>query len=183
MLFHDALVDDVRDRLTRLTPHDMAREAYDATVALLADGPAVLGKANPGAHVTASALVVSHDLSRVLLCLHGKARKWMQLGGHLEPGDPTLFTAALREVAEESGLDDVEADPVPIDVDRHLAPCNGGRAWHHDVRFALRAAPGATPRVSDESLDLAWVPAGDLPEPLAGATARLVPLALGRFSG
>ncbi|HEY1176759.1 MAG TPA: NUDIX domain-containing protein [Phytomonospora sp.] len=169
--------------MTAWTPHDRAREAYDATVALLGGGPAVLAKANHGAHVTASALVVSHDLSRVLLCLHGKARKWMQLGGHIEPGDPTLLAAALREVAEESGLTAVEADPVPIDVDRHLARCGGGEAWHHDVRFAFRAGPGAVPRVSDESLDLAWAPAGDLPEPLAGATARLVPLAVARFSG
>ncbi|GIG64970.1 8-oxo-dGTP pyrophosphatase MutT (NUDIX family) [Phytomonospora endophytica] len=177
------LFDDVRDRLSRWTPHAEAREAYEATVVLLDDGPAVLAKANPGAHVTASALVVSHDLSEVLLCLHGKARKWMQLGGHIEPGDATLLAAALREVAEESGLAGVQADPVPIDVDRHRARCGGGEAWHHDVRFAFRAAPGATPRVSDESLDLAWVPAGDLPEPLAAATARLVPLAVGRFSG
>ncbi|MEV0644216.1 NUDIX domain-containing protein [Phytomonospora sp. NPDC050363] len=177
------LFDDVCDRLTRWTPHEQAREAHAATLGLLVEGPAVLSKANEGAHVTASALVVSHDLASVLLCLHGKARKWMQLGGHIEATDATLLAAALREVAEESGLTGVEADPVPIDVDRHRARCGGGEAWHHDVRFAFRAAEGAKPRISDESLDLAWVPAGRLPQPLAAATARLVPLALGRFSG
>lgn len=177
------LYDDVRDRLTRWTPHEAAREAHTSTVALLGDGPGVILKANPGAHVTASALVVSHDLGRVLLCLHGKARMWMQLGGHIELGDESLVAAAVREVAEESGITDIEVDPVPIDVDRHLAPCSGGHAWHHDVRFAMRAAEGAVPVVSDESLDVAWVPAGALPSPLASGTAHLVPLALARFSG
>ncbi len=41
---------------------------------------------------------------RVLLTLHKTVDRWLQLGGHCEPGDTTLAGAALREAAEESGL-------------------------------------------------------------------------------
>jgi hypothetical protein len=36
-------------------------------------------------HLTAGALVLSHDGDQVLLNLHRKARRWFAFGGHLEP--------------------------------------------------------------------------------------------------
>ena len=35
-------------------------------------------------HLTAGALVLSHDGTQVLLNLHRKARRWFAFGGHLE---------------------------------------------------------------------------------------------------
>lgn len=177
------LLDDVGDKLSRYRPGEDRRAAREAALALLDAGPAVVtGRAHPAGHFTASALVLSHELDHVLLVLHRKVLRWLQPGGHLEPTDATLAGAVRREVAEETGLGDIALDPVPIDLDRHLAPC-GGRAWHHDLRFAARAAPGATPVVSEESLDVRWAPLGALPRPLGTATARLIPLALARLSG
>ena len=40
----------------------------------------------------------------MLLTLHRKVGRWLQLGGHCEPADTTLAGAALREATEESGL-------------------------------------------------------------------------------
>ncbi|MEU5949510.1 NUDIX domain-containing protein [Micromonospora sp. NPDC047465] len=154
-----------------------AAEARDRTVRLLAAGPVAMSRARRAGHVTASALVLDATGSRVLLCLHGKFRKWVQLGGHCEPADRTLAGAALREAGEESGIAGLRIDPVPIDVDIHPVNCQGG-SLHYDVRFAVLAPPAATERVSDESEALAWFPPDHLPEPLAGGTAKLVAPAL-----
>ena len=50
----------------------------------------------PG-HVTASALVLDDTGDRVLLTLHPRLRRWVQLGGHCEDEDDDLVAAALRE--------------------------------------------------------------------------------------
>lgn len=134
-------------------------------------------------HLTASTLVLDHDRTHVLLTLHAKARRWFQLGGHCEPGDTTLAGAALREATEESGLDPVDLDPVPLDLDEHEVPfCGpaGGAPVHHlDVRFLALARPGAAYAVSQESLDLRWWPVRALPAEAADLQ-RLVGRAVDR---
>ncbi|MBM7080531.1 NUDIX hydrolase [Micromonospora humida] len=164
--------------LTGWTPTGPAAEgARDRTLDLLADGPVALTRHHLPGHLTASALILDAAGERVLLCLHGKLHRWVQLGGHCEPGDATLAGAALREATEESGIPGLVIDPVPIDVDIHPVRCQGG-SLHHDVRFAVFAPPGAVEQVSDESEALGWFPTDRLPEPLAGGTAKLVAPAL-----
>ncbi|MEU5938273.1 NUDIX hydrolase [Micromonospora sp. NPDC047548] len=154
-----------------------ATEARDRTLELLTAGPVAMSRSHRPGHVTASALVLDATGARVLLCLHGKFRRWVQLGGHCEPADRTLAGAALREATEESGIVGLAVDPVPIDVDIHPVACQGG-SLHYDVRFAVFAPPGAVERVSDESEALGWFPPDRLPEPLAGGTVQLVAPAL-----
>ncbi|WP_420117958.1 NUDIX hydrolase [Micromonospora sp.] len=164
--------------LTGWTPAGPAAAgARDRTLDLLADGPVALTRHHLPGHLTASALILDAAGERVLLCLHGKLHRWVQLGGHCEPGDATLAGAALREATEESGIPGLVIDPVPIDVDIHPVRCQGG-SLHHDVRFAIFAPPGAVEQVSDESEALGWFPTDRLPEPLAGGTAKLVAPAL-----
>ncbi|MDM4722580.1 NUDIX domain-containing protein [Micromonospora sp. WMMA1363] len=164
--------------LRRWTPTSAAAaEARDRTLDLLSAGPVTMNRAHRVGHVTASALVLDATGERVLLCLHGKFHQWVQLGGHCEPGDPTLAAAALREATEESGVAGLRIDPVPIDVDIHPVGCQGG-SFHHDVRFAALAPSGAAVRVSEESEELGWFPSDRLPEPLAGGTTQLIAPAL-----
>jgi 8-oxo-dGTP pyrophosphatase MutT (NUDIX family) len=162
---------------------DLARKR---TLELLGAGPQAMSRAHREGHVTASALVVD-EAGRVLLCLHGRLGKWMQLGGHCEPGDTTLAGAALREATEESGIEGLTLDPDPIDVDVHDVRCGPGdgtpatASTHYDVRFLLRAPAGATEQISDESAALDWFRPDDLPAPLASATARQIPPAIARL--
>ncbi|MEV7329072.1 NUDIX hydrolase [Micromonospora sp. NPDC093244] len=154
-----------------------AATARERTLAVLAAGPVAMSRQHRPGHLTASALILDPTGSRVLLCLHGKFGMWVQLGGHCEPTDETLVAAALREATEESGIDGLRIDPVPIDVDVHQVACQGG-SLHFDVRFAVLAPPGAVEQVSDEAEALGWFPPDALPEPLAGGTAQLVAPAL-----
>jgi 8-oxo-dGTP pyrophosphatase MutT (NUDIX family) len=128
------------------------------------------------AHLTASALVLDHAGERVLLTLHRKGGFWGQLGGHCEPQDGTLAAAALREATEESGIAGLRlVGDGPVDLDRHaLSTAFGTCGEHLDVRYAVVAPPGAEPVVSEESDDLAWFSAGDLPGTAVEDLARLV---------
>lgn len=156
-----------------------ARERY---LAHLAERPDGLSRACYPDHLTASTLVLGPDLSQVLLTLHRKAGRWFQLGGHCEPGDETLLGAARREAVEESGLAGLELDPVPVQLSEHPVPFCGSRGGvrHLDVRFLAVAPAGAVPAASAESLDVAWWPAGDLPDPQPDMV-ELVSLALDRL--
>lgn len=117
----------------------------------------------PG-HVTASAWIVSPDHRRFLLTHHRKLDRWLQLGGHAD-GDPDVFSVALREAREESGMRDFDwrgasgdEGPLPLDVDVHPIPARPGEPAHehHDLRFLLVARPGQEIAVSRESKALAW---------------------------
>src|SRR2546423_14301508 len=76
-------------------------------------------------HLTGSALVVSRVGAAVLLLHHPKLGRWLQPGGHAEPGEADGETVALREAREETGLRDLELHPQaprPLDVDIHQIP-------------------------------------------------------------
>jgi 8-oxo-dGTP pyrophosphatase MutT (NUDIX family) len=116
-------------------------------------------------HLTASALVISPDRQHVLLDLHGKVGRWLQFGGHLEPGDASVADGALREAHEESGIDALRLLPGgPARLDRHRAPCSPSARDHLDVQFLAEAPREAVPRASTESITVAWWAIDALPD-------------------
>jgi 8-oxo-dGTP pyrophosphatase MutT (NUDIX family) len=110
-------------------------------------------------HVTTSGLVLSPDRERILLVFHPRLRRWLQPGGHLEPGDPDIVSAARREVWEETGVMlDHAAPPVLVGIDVHHIPANPAepRHQHHDLVFGFVARDeGAEPV---EARRAAWCP-------------------------
>ncbi|CAM5278975.1 NUDIX hydrolase [Streptomyces hirsutus] len=153
------------------------RQAYLDHLAAHPDG---MGKACHAGHLTASALVVDPGRGRVLLTLHRKLRMWLQMGGHCEPGDPSLAAAALREATEESGIAGLTLlAGGPVRLDRHAipAPCH----WHFDVQYAAVAAPDAVHAISDESLDLRWFPYDEVAGVADASVVRLLEATLTRL--
>ena len=132
----------------------------------------------PG-HITASSLVLDHTGGTVLLTLHPRVGRWIQLGGHCEESDTTLVDAAMREATEESGMSGLRIDPVLLSAHTHPITCSLGVPTRHlDLRFLVTAPKGAVPVSSSESDDLRWWPVDALPDTAEQDTiAHLVALA------
>lgn len=160
---HTAAVAALTDWQPDALDQDSLRHAF---LSYLAARPDACRRSCVPGHLTASMLLLDADREHALLTLHPRVGLWLQLGGHCEDGDTSLVTAALREGAEESGIDGIAIDPLPLTLAVHPITCSLGVPTRHlDVRFLGVAPPGAVPRRSSESVDLAWWPLTDLTTP------------------
>ena len=140
---------DLRAALLRHAPAD-ERESADLgrIVRFVAAEADPFDRGNPYAHLTGSAFVVSAAGDRVLLLHHRKLGRWLQPGGHADPGESSGETVALREAREETGLAGLSLHPRaprPFDVDVHDIPTRGREAAHQhlDLRYLVVAPAGA----------------------------------------
>jgi 8-oxo-dGTP pyrophosphatase MutT (NUDIX family) len=181
----------------RLLPSSNPAIAVDYLGALVADDPDILAwramlcsmvrtmpglaeRAHPGGHLTASTVVVDPQHERALAIFHPKFERWLQVGGHCD-GDTNLCGVALREAVEETGLDDLRIDPVPIRVSMHTGEPTGGAHMHLDTSFLACTTPGRSeqPVVSPEGHELRWFAAHEFGE-LVGEMVQLFTLGLTR---
>lgn len=161
----------VRSSLSAFDHHD--REQLDLAaeyVTFLSAHDDALWRSCAVGHITASALVIDAISGSVLLTLHPKVGRWLQLGGHLENEDDDLRSGSLREVAEESGIVRGLISSLPVRLDRHPVPCgreadgSARRSVHWDVQYAVQVEGTPRPQISDESDDLRWFAPGELPD-------------------
>jgi len=146
------------DEVGRLAPLTAAlREPGDLT-----------SRATFTGHVTCSAVVLDAD-RRVLHIRHNVLNTWLRPGGHIEPDDTTLVGAALREVAEETGISTTALtllDETPIDIDVHPIPANGAKGepdhQHFDVCYAFTTTARDVTLQAEEVHDFAWLPATEI---------------------
>jgi len=113
-------------------------------------------------HLTGAAIVVDAAGRRVLLLHHRKLQRWLQPGGHGDPGERTGEEVALREAREETGLEGLvlhEGAPRPLDVDVHAIPARGHEPahLHLDLRYLVIAPEGAPTTLQEEEASaLRW---------------------------
>lgn len=103
-------------------------------------------------HVTASAVVVG--ARGVLLHRHRRLHRWLQPGGHVDPGEWPQ-DAARRETEEETGIpaEHPVTGPLLVHVDVHAA---ADGHTHLDLRYLLWAPPVDPAPPAGESQQVAW---------------------------
>ena len=115
-------------------------------------------------HLTGSALVLHPASRRVLLRWHVKHDRWLQVGGHGDPGENDPLQIALREAREETGLSDLV--PWPDERLRHAVLCSVRASAtepeheHGDLRYFLATGQPDAIAPENEQSPLRWLTVG-----------------------
>lgn len=154
----------VRDTLDiYLAGHPAEKEALSALSDVLDQaGDSIASRKEYRGHVTAGAALLRPD-GRVLTIEHRALRRWLLPGGHVEDSDMTLLDAALRELAEETGIspDQVEPDSgVPLHIDTHPIAANPDKGEdahrHFDFRYLFRTTADTVELQQEEVTAYSW---------------------------
>lgn len=146
--------------LNAVVPRSEAEARYLDQVMDLARSDAAWSRTRP-LHLTASALIVHPPSRKVLLRWHERQQGWLQVGGHADPGETDPLHIALREGAEETGLDDLR--PWPDATLQHVVvvpvPASPKEPAHHhaDLRFVLATDHPERAQPENETAELRWL--------------------------
>jgi len=154
------LIDDIK----QYTPFN-EQEEKDKILILehLKNGKQVFTRDNIIAHMTASAWVVNHDKTKVLMVYHNIYDSWSWMGGHAD-GDEDLYRVAIKEVLEESGLKSVMPVNTEIFSLESLTVDGHERRGHYisshlhlNVTYLLQADENESLTFNpDENSDVKW---------------------------
>lgn len=116
-------------------------------------------------HVTVGALLVRGD-AEVLLVEHRAYGITLQPGGHLEPTDSTLIDAAVRELAEETGVYPGKVFPasqLPVYIEYGCVPARPEKDepehYHLDIGYSFTTAHADVGHIQESEVrGAAWYP-------------------------
>lgn len=89
---------------------DNAQEASDQKIILktiASYNHNILTRENEIAHITSSAVILNHALTKMLMIHHNIYNTWTWTGGHAD-GDSDMLSVSIKEALEETGLKKIE---------------------------------------------------------------------------
>lgn len=133
-------------------------------------------------HVTVGALLVRNDAEILLIEHRAYGGILLQPGGHLEPTDTTLIDAAVRELAEETGLDSdmvFPASTIPVYIEYGRVPARPAKDepehFHLDIGFSFATVKADIGDIQEsEVTGAAWYPLAEAERVVGPRIARAI---------
>ncbi len=166
-MIYDETMNQMR-RYLKHFPEDRGR--LDALMNQANEGTDLFSRKTLPGHITGSAIIMKQsDPNFVLMIFHQNLHKWLQPGGHVDPGEYPQ-NAAIRELNEETNMNGRlhsfhEGKLFPIDIDIHPIPANVNKQEaahdHYDFRY-LVIVDDETIGTNPEQNEVAWIPVKEI---------------------
>ncbi|MEV0143721.1 MULTISPECIES: NUDIX domain-containing protein [unclassified Nonomuraea] len=187
MAISDSNISSTLSAYIKRYPDEAAR--LSEPVRLLPQGRDFASRRTFPMHVTVGALLVrgNADDAEILLVEHRAYGITLQPGGHLEPTDPALIDAAVRELVEETDVDPgmvFPASQVPVYIEYGRMPARPAKdepEHHHlDIGYAFVTAHADVGRIQESEVTGAgWYPFAEAERLVGQRIARAVPAGRG----
>ena len=115
--------------------------------------------------VPAVCALILDEHDRVLLHRASEDGKWHTIGGSIDPGEE-IADAAVREAREEAGVVIEPLRLVGVYTDPPVTYADGNVVLYLSFAFECRIVSGTPHVADDESLELRWFAADELPDDL-----------------
>lgn len=156
---------DLREKIEKYVPYNEQEEKDKNTILKYMDTfEDTLTRNNEFGHFTASAWVVNKERTKVLMIYHNIYKSWAWTGGHAD-GESDLLSVAVREVKEETGVENVKV--LDDDIFSLEIVCVNGHVKrgkyvsshvHLNVTFLLEVDENEMLRIKeDENSGVKWV--------------------------
>ncbi|MBQ3587567.1 MAG: NUDIX hydrolase [Oscillospiraceae bacterium] len=152
-------------RLERYIPCNRQEAADRASMlAFMERNPDCLLRSNTAAHFAATAWVVNRQRTKVLMVYHNIYNSWAWSGGHAD-GESDLMAVARKEIAEETGLQEITPllDGIfainVLTVERHIKKGQHiSSHLHMDVEYLFEADDSLPLKIKeDENSAVGWI--------------------------
>ncbi len=161
---------ELREKIEKYVPYNEQEEKDKNTILKYMDTfEDTLTRNNEFGHFTASAWVVNKERTKVLMIYHNIYKSWAWTGGHAD-GESDLLSVAVREVKEETGVENVKV--LDDDIFSLEIVCVNGHIKrgkyvsshvHLNVTYLLEVDENETLRIKeDENSGVKWVPIGEV---------------------
>ena len=161
---------ELREKIEKYVPYNEQEEKDKNTILKYMDTfEDTLTRNNEFGHFTASAWVVNKERTKVLMIYHNIYKSWAWTGGHAD-GESDLLSVAVREVKEETGVENVKV--LDDDIFSLEIVCVNGHIKrgkyvsshvHLNLTFLLEVDENETLRIKeDENSGVKWVPIDEI---------------------
>ena len=157
---------ELREKIEKYVPYNEQEEKDKNTILKYMDAfEDTLTRNNEFGHFTASAWVVNKERTKVLMIYHNIYKSWAWTGGHAD-GESDLLSVAVREVKEETGVENVKV--LDDDIFSLEIVCVNGHVKrgkyvsshvHLNLTYLLEVDENEILRIKeDENSGVKWVP-------------------------
>lgn len=162
-------MEKLKKRIEEYVPYNEQEEKDKSTILkYIHSFDNVLTRENEFGHFTASSWVVNKERTKVLMIYHNIYKSWAWTGGHAD-GDSNLLNVAIREIQEETGIENV--NPIKDDIFSMEIICVNGHVKrgkyvsshvHLNLTYLLEADENEKVKIKeDENSGVKWVDIND----------------------
>lgn len=124
-------------------------------------------------HIVASGFIYDKKTNKFLVLYHNDMKIYLYPGGHINNEDHNPLEAAIREVEEETGLNNLKIiricddELIPFDIDTHIIEYNERldlpSHYHFDIRYLFEVDSINDIKIDEEELrDYKWIDYNEL---------------------